>query len=388
MSPFICDSTLREGEQAAGVSFTVLEKVAIAKALSEAGVDEIEAGIPSAGILESDAVSRIASLDMAATVVGWCRAAKMDIDAAANTGVNRVHICIPVSDGLLETKFGQGRQWAQSRLRSSIEYARSLNLEVSVGFEDTSRAEDDFVIELAQSLLDLGIVRFRFSDSVGILEPFTTFRRCKRLVLEVPIPWEIHSHDDMGLATANTLAALKAGFSWANVTVLGMGDRSGVGALEEVVVAASTLYKEEFNMESSRLSDLAALVSGAAGRPIPMGKSIVGDGAFSHEAGIHVAAVVRNPSSYEPFDPLQVGARRRIVLGKHSGRAALRYVLGLACVEVSEPELVTLLEEVRTQASVMKSVVTVDEAVSLLEEIRARASAQGHLKKKQYEKGA
>ena len=388
MKTFICDSTLREGEQAAGVSFTVLEKVAIAKALSEAGVDEIEAGVPAAGILESDAVSRIASLNLAATIVGWCRAAKMDIDAAANTGVNRVHICIPVSDRLLETKFGQGRQWARNRLQSSIEYARGLNLEVSVGFEDTSRADDDFVIELAQSLLDLDIVRFRFSDSVGILEPFTTFRRCERLVLEVPVPWEIHSHDDMGLATANTLAALRAGFTWANVTVLGMGDRAGVGALEEVVLAASTLLKEEFGVESSRLSDLATLVSSAAGRPIPMGKSIVGAGAFSHEAGVHVAAVVRDPSSYEPFDPLRVGATRRIVLGKHSGRAALRHVLGLAGAEVSEAELVTLLEEVRGQASAKKSVVTIEEAVNLLEKMRARASEQGHLTEKQYEKGA
>lgn len=388
MTVLICDSTLREGEQAAGVSFTVSEKVAIAKALDEAGVEEIEAGVPVAGALESEAVARIAGLGLSATVVAWCRALTTDIDAAVRTGVRRVHVCLPVSDGLLETKFGRDRNWAQKQLRNSVEYARQLDLEVSVGFEDSSRADDTFIIELASSLLDLGIVRFRFSDSVGVLEPFGMFERCARLARSVPVPWEIHAHDDMGLATANTLAALRGGFMWANVTVLGIGDRAGVGALEEVALASRLLLGESIGIETSRLCDLAALVSAAADRPVPVAKAIVGASAFSHESGIHVAAMVRDPSSYEPFDPLQVGGSRRIVLGKHSGRAALRHVLGELGVEANEAELAILLEDVRQQSSMEKRGVQPEEAINLLQQIRARRVSHGYPEKQEIKKGA
>ncbi|MDA8392277.1 MAG: homocitrate synthase [Actinomycetota bacterium] len=382
----VCDSTLREGDQAPGVAMTTSDKVVIAQALAQAGVDEIEAGIPAGSQSEREALAAIVELGLPAAVSAWCRATWGDIDAAVATGVNRVHICVPVSDQLMRVKLRQSRQQVADRLRGCVTYALDAGLAVSVGFEDASRADDHFVAQLAGRLSPLGVSRFRFADTVGMLDPFTTFDRCAALVAAVPAQWELHAHDDLGLASANTLAALRAGFGWANTTVLGTGDRAGVAAFEELVMIVRRITGQDFDVDATALSRLAQLVSEVTGRPIPAGKAVVGSAAFAHEAGIHVAAVLQDPASYEPFDPSQVGASRRIVLGKHSGRAALRHVLAQEGLDAEEADLAEVLNLVRQRAQDGKQEIGRQEVAGLLAGLRtAHADSRPTL---QYRKGA
>jgi homocitrate synthase NifV len=314
-----CDSTLRDGEQAPGVAFTVAEKLAIGRALIDIGVHQIEAGVPAMGSDERDALRRLAAEHPAGAVLAWCRANRGDIEAAAACGVGAAHLTIPVSDLQLQRKLGRDRAWAIRRIGDSVRAAQDRGLAVSVGFEDASRADDGFVIELAGRLRALGVVRLRWADTVGVLEPSGARARLTRLVRAVPGDWEIHAHDDFGLATANTLAAVQAGFSWVSTTVAGLGERAGNAALEEVSMALEHLLGYRSGLDSTGFRTLACRVAGAARRPLPTGKAIVGRSVFAHESGIHVDGVLKHPANYEPFDPAVVGARRRLVVGKHAG---------------------------------------------------------------------
>ncbi len=316
------DTTLRDGEQASGVAFSAAEKVAVARALDAAGVDLIEAGVPAMGRTEQEMIARIAGLGLTARVSAWCRADPTDVVAAAATGAAVVHICVPVSDGHLVSRLGRDRAWARSRVAAAVATALERDLEVSVGFEDASRADDSFVIDLAGELVTAGVGHFRWADTVSRLEPVGAVERLARFVAAVPADWEIHAHNDFGLATANTLAALRAGFAWASTTVGGLGERAGNAPLEEVAMALRHLYHRPVRLDATRFTALAALVAGAAGRPLAAGKAVVGPGAFAHEAGLHVAGILKEPATYEPYDPAEVGASRRIVVGKHAGRAS------------------------------------------------------------------
>lgn len=347
------------------------DKVAVARALAAAGVDEIEAGIAAAGRPEREALAAIVELDLPSTVSAWCRADTGDVDAAAATGVEQVHVCVPVSDKLIQVKLRQDRRQVAERLHACVAYAREAGLDVSVGFEDASRADDRFVATLAAGLVPLGVTRFRFADTVGLLDPFTTFDRCSALVEQVPAQWELHAHDDLGLAGANTLASLRAGFGWANTTVLGTGDRAGVTAFEEMVMTVRQVTGQRIGADPTALAGLARLVSAATGRPVPPGKAVVGSAAFSHEAGIHVAAVLVDPASYELFDPSSVGGHRRIVLGKHSGRAALRHVLTQEGLDADEADLAEVLDLVRQRAQDGKREIGRQELASLLAESKS-----------------
>ncbi|WP_235488375.1 homocitrate synthase, partial [Frankia sp. AvcI1] len=256
-----CDTTLRDGEQAPGVAFTAAEKLAIAAALDAIGVHQIEAGIPAMGVTERDVLREILATDPHAEIVGWCRADHRDVEAAASCGLVTAHLTIPVSDLHLKSKLGRDRAWARLRVRDCVADATDRGMRVSVGFEDASRADDAFVTDLAGELRELGVTRLRWADTVGLLDPVSAHDRLGRLVRAVPGPWEIHAHDDFGLATANTIAAVQAGFTWVSTTVLGLGERAGNAPIEEVAMALRHLLKLPVDLDTTSFRSLARLVS-------------------------------------------------------------------------------------------------------------------------------
>jgi homocitrate synthase NifV len=324
--PWLIDTTLRDGEQAAGVSFTTHQSVQIARALAAIGVPELEIGTPAMGAAEIEKMQRIVAEDLGCRTTAWCRAREDDIEAAARSRVSAVHFSLPVSSIHL-TALGKSFSWVLTRAASLIPLARCHFDYVSVGAQDASRAEESFVIELATLVAGAGAHRFRLADTVGVWDPircFETVRRVRRTVGGIELG--VHTHDDLGMATANAIAALRAGADTVDVTVNGLGERAGNAALEEVCVAVELALGRTAGLHTPDLTRLSHLVATAARRPIADAKAIVGAGAYRHESGIHVHALLRDRRTYEPICPEAVGQERPpFVIGKHSGRAALSH---------------------------------------------------------------
>ncbi len=360
----INDTTLRDGEQAAGVAFQIPEKISIAALLDAIGLPEIEVGIPAMGAVETEAIRAIISLGLRAQLLGWNRAVPADILASIRCGLKRVHISVPVSDLQIAAKFQGDRPRLLRQLRQCVEMALEQGLWVSVGAEDASRATLEQVIELARQSQAWGAQRFRYCDTVGILDPFGTYDQISHLVQAIDIPVEMHTHDDLGMATANALAGIRAGAQSVNTTVNGLGERAGNAPLEEVVMALRCTLGIDVGVDTRRLRELSQQVARASGTPLPPWKAIVGDNAFAHESGIHAAGVLRDPQTYEPFPPEAVGSQRRLVVGKHSGRHLLLQVLqeqGIPLEQISPRHLEALLEQVRQHVTQSKRPISVAE---------------------------
>ena len=323
----INDTTLRDGEQAAGFSFTAQEKLRLARILDSLGVDEIEAGIPVMGGSEAEALNAIVKDGLRAEICGWNRARKTDINASGSCGLTRIHVSVPVSDILIKNKFSGDRTAVLNAFETAIRYAREeRGMEVSAGLEDAGRAEPAFLLQCALLAEKTGAFRVRFCDTTGCLDPLSTYEKLRFLVRNVSIPVEVHAHDDLGMATANAFAGVRAGASGVSVTLLGMGERAGNAALEETAAALSVCGYET-GIDLKLLSKAAEALLSLSGTSLPPWKAVVGKNAFSHESGIHTAAIIEDAKCYEVLIPQAFGVDRRLVLGKHSGRHHLKRLL-------------------------------------------------------------
>ncbi|MFB6296043.1 MAG: 2-isopropylmalate synthase [Halobacteriales archaeon] len=340
----LLDTTLRDGEQAPGIALSPEEKVEIARTLDETGMSVIEAGSACTGEGERAAMRRVVEQDLDATVTSFTRGIESDIDHALDVGVDGVHLVVPASDRHVQQKVDSTRESTIENTRSLVAYAKEEGLWVEVIGEDGSRADLEFLEDLMAASLDAGADRVCFADTVGHAGPERCFEAVSRLADLGPV--SAHTHDDLGLGLTNALACVAAGADLVHGTVNGIGERAGNVALEEVAISLHHVYDVD-TVELDQLYSLAELVSDATGVPLPPNKAVVGENAFTHESGIHTDGTLKDEAMYEPYPPETVGRERRLVVGKHAGRAGVRAALAERGVDLSEDELSEVVERVK-----------------------------------------
>ncbi|UFS70292.1 homocitrate synthase [Geomonas sp. RF6] len=351
----IADTTLRDGEQTAGVVFSAKEKLAIARMLDAMGVHELECGIPAMGREERGVIRALVELGLNARLLTWNRALVPDIEASISCGIRAVDISLSVSDIMIENKICKSREWVKEQLKRALGFAKEHDLYVCVGGEDASRADLSFLAELMTLAKGLGADRFRFCDTLGVLDPFTMYEKVSALKREVPrLEMEVHAHNDLGMATANAIAGVKGGARYISTTVNGLGERAGNAALEEVVMALKVASGIDAGIDTRRLSAISRMVGKASNREVPVWKAVVGERVFAHESGVHADGVLKNPANYELFPPEAVGLKRHIVAGKHSGTSGIVESYRQLGIPLSREEAQHLMAKVRCTAQRLK----------------------------------
>ncbi len=360
----INDTTLRDGEQTPYVAFNTKEKLKIARLLYEAGADELEVGIPAMGKKEQDDLKEILALNLPIPIMSWNRATMGDLDASLKCGLKAVDLSIPVSDILIDIKFGGDKTRLLKQLEEVILQAKKENLFVCIGGEDSSRANNSFLKEIMTLGAELGANRFRYCDTVGILTPHKTYENIKDLSSSNLLDIEMHTHNDFGMATANAIAGYEAGAYSSNTTVIGIGERAGNASFEQVLMSLRLLGKE-ININSKALKSLIKTVSSASHRRVDTNLPIVGKNIFSHESGIHVNGMMKSKNAYEPFNPEELGLKRSFPIGKHSGSSTLIYHLKSIGIEPNMQIVQELLPKIREIVTNRKKVLSTNELKEL-----------------------
>jgi isopropylmalate/homocitrate/citramalate synthase len=343
------DCTLRDGEQAPGVFFTLEEKVAIAAMLDAAGVDLIDAGMPSVSKEERAALKALVARNLRARVAATVRALRSDIDLAIECGVKEVFLFMPVSPQHLQHKFGIDLENARARIEDAVGYAVERGLRVHFVAEDSVRADPQQIARVFDRVSELGAVSAIICDTVGVMTPQTMERYVLTLRAHMTrtLTLGIHCHNDYGLGTANTLAAVSAGCTLVTSTVNGLGERAGNAVFEEVVCALDDLYDAEVAIDKSMLSSLSEAVAQASGMFIVPTKPVVGHNVFRHESGVHVDGMLKDPSTYESICPEPLGRSHEYVLGKHSGSGLIDVLLAEKGIECTPEQTSRILDRVK-----------------------------------------
>lgn len=344
----VYDSTLRDGEQTPGIAFTREQKIAIATRLDEMGVHQIEAGFPAVSEMEQSIIKEICGLGLKADILTLSRIVKADIDSCVDAGVDMVLLFIATSDIHLKYKFNKPRQFILDKVQEGIDYCRERGVPASLSAEDSTRTDLDFLMQVYGKAEECGAARLGMTDTVGCGTPEAIDIMVRRAVKEMHTPLALHLHNDFGLALPNAIAGVKAGAVAFTTTVNGIGERAGNLPLEQFAPVMKYMYGVDMGIDCTKLKGICEMVSKATGMPMPRNQPLVGENVFSHESGIHVAAVLNCPLTYESLPPEFVGNQRHIVMGKHSGATYLRKRLEDLGMEANEDELARILNKVKS----------------------------------------
>lgn len=356
----IFDTTLRDGEGTPGVSFTPDQKLLIARQLDKLGVDTIESGTPITSEGEKEATATIVGAGLNAEICALARCVKGDIDAALECDVNCVHVYIATSDIHLKHKLRMTRAQALERAVEHIEHAKKHGVLVEFSAEDATRTDLGYLKEIYQAAVEAGADRINVPDTVGVITPRGMYYLISQLKSVIKAPLSVHCHDDFGLATSNSLAAIEAGGEQVHATINGLGERAGNASLEEIVMGLRALYGIKPKIRTELLVETSNLLERITGITMPPNKAIVGDNAFAHETGVHAHGVLRFPGTYEPISPESVGHHRRLDLGKLTGRHSVEKQLKDLGVRVTKEQLAEITRQVKALGDKGKIVTDTD----------------------------
>ena len=348
----ILDSTLREGEQHPGVSFTIKQRIQIAWMLDAFGVDQIEIS-PVISSDHFETVKTVVKQGLKADILAHVRATKSDVDVAIGCGATWIATYMGISDIHLSAKLKITREEAKIRALEVVDYIKAHGLKARFTMEDASRADPAFLIEMCKEINGRSIERISIPDTVGIMRPRGMYNLVKMVYENINISrtsLDVHCHNDIGLALANALSGCEAGAEQIHTTIDGFGERTGIPALAETAVALTLIYKSNNDLRLHMIKDLSKTISQYTGLKVPEAKPIVGSSAYKHKAGTHLAAILRNPSAYEILEPKVVGNRRRIVFGELAGKHGAEFLLSILGLEADRHEAETLargLKELR-----------------------------------------
>jgi isopropylmalate/homocitrate/citramalate synthase len=357
---WIYDTTLRDGEQMPGVTYTIEEKIAIARQLDRLRVPKIEAGFPITSPGEKEGVKKIASLGLDSTICALARPLKGDIDRALECDVPYIHVFISTSDLHIEHMMNTTREKVMEQTVFGIEYAKDHGVRVEYSPQDATRTEMNYLKEICRAAADAGAEMLNIPDTVGVMTPRVTYEFFKELKNSVDTPLSAHAHNDLGQATATSLAAIEAGAEQIHVCVNGLGERAGNTSLEEVAVSLIAQYGVETGLDYSKIAETSSLVQRFSGIYMTPNTPIVGDNAFSHEAGIHVHGLLGHRGNYEIINADFVGKKSRLHAGKHAGRHGIFKLVTELGLEPSEEQLRKIASEVKTLGDTGKVVTDSD----------------------------
>ena len=354
-TPYFIDTTLRDGEQAPGVVFSLEDKIQIATLLDEVCVPELEIGTPVMGSREIRDIYTLCNMGFKFRSLAWCRANRSDIVCATKAGTNGIHLSFPVS-GILMEAMNKSPLWIINNLRDKIQIASDHFEYVTIGAQDASRAEVSFLKDFTAVAVSSGASRLRLADTVGILNPVSTVGLVTSIrETEKNIPLEIHAHNDLGMATANTLAACMAGANCLSTTINGLGERAGNAPMEEVAMAIEMSLNVKCGLDTTRFQALSELVAKLSKRELGDSKPVTGRMIFSHESGIHTHSLFKNRNTYQLFPAEKVGRKEEeFLIGKHSGKATLEYYMKQAGLFFDDQFCCRLLDQVKNKSEKVK----------------------------------